>query len=181
MKDDQRTTVTKRMLREGLLRLLKTKDLNKISVTELCNESGINRATFYRHYTQPRDILTELRYTIFHDVREMARKRDLQNDLLSYLEDTCAYFYENAEILNILFSCRTDDDFVFLLNDMFKKDFPELRSRAPFKDIDEDSMRLGAYYFAGGIYYVLRQWLSEPINKTPKDIAQLIYHILKAN
>ena len=50
MKDDQRTALTKRLLREGLLRLLSKTDLNKISVTQLCIESGINRATFYRHY-----------------------------------------------------------------------------------------------------------------------------------
>lgn len=50
MKDDQRVTLTKRLLQEGLLRLLETKEIDKINVTELCRESGINRATFYRHY-----------------------------------------------------------------------------------------------------------------------------------
>ena len=46
MKDDQRIALTKRLLREGLLCLLSKTDLNKISVTQLCIESGINRATF---------------------------------------------------------------------------------------------------------------------------------------
>ena len=59
MKDDQRIALTKRLLREGLLRLLSKTDLNKISVTQLCIESGINRATFYRHYEEPRDILND--------------------------------------------------------------------------------------------------------------------------
>lgn len=54
MKDDQRIALTKRLLREGLLRLLSKTDLNKISVTQLCIESGINRATFYRHYEERR-------------------------------------------------------------------------------------------------------------------------------
>lgn len=62
MKDDQRIALTKRLLREGLLRLLSKTDLNKISVTQLCIESGINRATFYRHYEEPRDILNDIKY-----------------------------------------------------------------------------------------------------------------------
>lgn len=61
MKDDQRIALTKRLLREGLLRLLSKTDLNKISVTQLCIESGINRATFYRHYEEPRDILNDIK------------------------------------------------------------------------------------------------------------------------
>ena len=60
MKDDQRIALTKRLLREGLLRLLSKTDLNKISVTQLCIESGVNRATFYRHYEEPRDILNDI-------------------------------------------------------------------------------------------------------------------------
>ena len=64
MKDDQRIALTKRLLREGLLRLLSKTDLNKISVTQLCIESGINRATFYRHYEEPRDILNDIKYLL---------------------------------------------------------------------------------------------------------------------
>ena len=28
-----------------------------------------------------------------------------------------------------------------------------------FTDVDDDTMRLGTFYYAGGIYYILRQWL----------------------
>ena len=48
-KENQRITLTKKLLQEGLLRLLEVKTLDNISVTELCRESGINRATFYNH------------------------------------------------------------------------------------------------------------------------------------
>ena len=50
MKGNQRIALTKRLLQEGLIRLLEKKPLDKNSVTELCGESGINQATFYRHY-----------------------------------------------------------------------------------------------------------------------------------
>ena len=74
MKDDQRIALTKRLLREGLLRLFSKTDLNKISVTQLCIESGINRATFYRHYEEPRDILNDIKYEIFQEVEAFEEK-----------------------------------------------------------------------------------------------------------
>lgn len=39
-------------------------------------------------------------------------------------------------------------------------------------------MILGTFYYAGGIYYILRQWLTEPINKTPQEVAVLMCHFL---
>ena len=60
MKQDLRVAVTKRMIQEALIRLLKNKPIDKIKVNELCEESGINRATFYRHYETLQDILREI-------------------------------------------------------------------------------------------------------------------------
>ena len=58
--ENMRVRVTKRMLREGLLRCLKHTSIDKLSVSELCRESGVNRATFYNHYEIPKDILMEI-------------------------------------------------------------------------------------------------------------------------
>ena len=58
--------------------MLSKTDLNKISVTQLCIESGINRATFYRHYEEPRDILNDIKYEIFQEVSAFAEKLHLR-------------------------------------------------------------------------------------------------------
>lgn len=65
------------------------------------------------------------------------------------------------------------------LNDRFNELHPELLKRKEyFNEVDEDTMRLGAYYYAGGLYYILRQWLTEPIDKTPQEVAVLMCHFL---
>ena len=164
MKDDQRIALTKRLLREGLLRLLSKTDLNKISVTQLCIESGINRATFYRHYEEPRDILNDIKYEIFQEVAAFAEKAASKGDTRKWLELACCYFYEHSDILKILFRYRTDDDFVLFLNERFNEQYPNLINKGYFTDVDDDTMRLGTFYYAGGIYYILRQWITEPLN-----------------
>ena len=180
MKNDQRIAITRRMLKEGLLGLLKTKELNKVSVTELCHESGINRATFYRHYEQPRDILNDIRRDMFKDIRELMENLDAEEAIVDRLETVCAYFYDNRELLNVLFACRTDDEFVQLINETYKDSFSfqEFRNKESLIETDDDAIRLWAYYFSGGIYYLLRQWLREPIDKTPREMAELIHSFL---
>lgn len=181
MKDDQRIALTKRLLREGFLRLLSKADLNKISVTQLCIESGINRATFYRHYEEPRDILNDIKFEIFQEVAAFAEKAASKGDTRKWLELACRYFYEHSDILKILFRYRTDDDFVLFLNERFNEQYPNLINKGYFTDVDDDTMRLGTFYYAGGIYYILRQWITEPINKTPQEVAVLMYHFLNVD
>ena len=181
MKDDQRIALTKRLLREGLLRLLSKTDLNKISVTQLCIESGLNRATFYRHYEEPRDILNDIKYEIFQEDAAFAEKAASKGDTRKWLELACCYFYEHSDILKILFQYRTDDDFVLFLNERFNEQYPNLINKGYYTDVDDDTMRLGTFYYAGGIYYILRQWITEPINKTPQEVAVLMYHFLNVD
>lgn len=176
MKDDQRVALTKRLLREGLLRLLEKKDIDSIKVSELCEESGINRATFYRHYGQPADILKNLRLDIMEDVEKIAKKDNAEVNLLKWLEDICQYFYEHSDLLRMLFKTRTDNDFVFIIKELYSNHIKHIYSKSD--RCDEESLKLSTFFYAGGFYYILRQWILEPIDKTPKEIAGVMYEIL---
>ena len=178
MKSDQRVIITKMMLKEALLKLLHTRQLNKITITDLCRESGINRATFYRHYEEPKDILNEIRYSIFEDIKNIEKQSNINSSEDQLLEQVCQYFFENRELLNILFKYRNDEDFVLLINEICRQRIPHLRKLGYMKDYDDESLKLSTCYFAGGIYYILRQWLSEPIEKSPKEIARIIQNVL---
>lgn len=46
-------------MEEALLALLERKDLEYITVKELCQEAGVNRSTFYLHYETIGDLLNE--------------------------------------------------------------------------------------------------------------------------
>ena len=47
---DRRIRYTKKIIKETFLNLLEEKELNKITVSEICRISDINRETFYRYY-----------------------------------------------------------------------------------------------------------------------------------
>jgi len=77
-----------------------------------------------------------------------------------------------------MFQCRTDDEFVCLINDLFKKHLNIIRNQRIGLGLDDDELRLTTYCYAGGIYYILRQWIMEPIKKSPEDVAKVIYRFL---
>lgn len=177
MKSDQRVILTKRLLREGLLKLLERKNIDEIRVCELCDASGINRATFYRHYTQPRDILRDIRQSIVEDVQILAEQTRAEEDLAGWLKRLCQYFYDNRKLLCILFETRTDEEFAQMVSQLCNQQLSRLQ-HTPLGELDEESVRLMAYGYAGGFYYILRQWLLEPGQKTPEEVAGVMHCFL---
>ena len=57
---DRRTKYTKTIIKDTFLNLLENKDITNITVTEICKEADINRATFYRYYIDIYDLLTKV-------------------------------------------------------------------------------------------------------------------------
>ena len=59
-KQDRRTRYTRQTIKETFLELLKQKNFTKITVTEICKISEINRGTFYLHYYDIHDVLEDI-------------------------------------------------------------------------------------------------------------------------
>ena len=179
MKENQRIIVTKRMLKEGLLRLLETKELKKIKINELCEEAGINRATFYRHYETPEDVLWELEreisLKIFPKVKRPANLKEAQK----LLEKSCAYIQENSAIMKLLFRCNVEEHLVQETNEFYQQILELRKQERQYADVDDDTLKMVAYLFGGGCYWMIRQWIIEDIPKTPEQIAALICNVFR--
>ena len=96
--ENQRIMLTKRLLKESMLRLLQERPLEKISITELCRNAGINRATFYRHYEIPRDVLNEIGKDIFYEMRKELEMPKFQSDIKAFIEKLCLFMENNMDI-----------------------------------------------------------------------------------
>lgn len=57
---DRRTHYTRQTIKDSLLSLMQKKPFSKITVTEICRLSEINRGTFYLHYYDLDDVLDEI-------------------------------------------------------------------------------------------------------------------------
>ncbi len=178
-KENQRVMLTKRLLKDGLLRILSRKGLNNVSVSELCKESGINRATFYRHYEIPRDVLVEIELEILEDLRANVDLRAHgMVDAKTALIEICTYFSEHAELAKILIKNNTDDDFAEMLREFQQMLWKERERIKGIGQNDEESIKLLSVFLGSGMYFMIRQWIMEDIDKTPEEIATLIFGVL---
>ena len=101
---------------EALISLLKLKDLEYITVKEICEKAGVNRSTFYLHYETIADLVNEAMETMnqrfmsyFADTKGIAEElnhTDLSNLVLitrDYLEPYLRFVSENKDLYRAAF------------------------------------------------------------------------------
>lgn len=179
MKQDLRVAVTKRLIKEALLRLLNEKPLDKIKVNELCAESGVNRATFYRHYEALQDVLHEIEEEFIRQMPHPAKPPRNITEARDYMETVCTYLYAHSDMIKLLFLNRTDADMMQGMNEFYRS-FLELRKKeTPVPEMDEDTVKVIIALVGGGGRCLLQQWILGDIQKTPKEIADILCNVIR--
>ena len=73
---DPRTRYTKHIIAETFIDLLKDKPLNQITVTDICKNAQINRASFYKYYKDVYDLMDQLQNEGIDELQKMLEKID---------------------------------------------------------------------------------------------------------
>lgn len=175
IKENQRVALTKQLLKESLIRLMETKSLQKISVSELCKNAGINRATFYNHYTTPSDILKEIGNEMADEIQAIFEEKNLHHKatLQERVELACDYLQKNKQTAKLLFLNNTpESEFAVKL----------IRGQSEWKLVcdgldsmyGEDGKELLLTLLVHGAYCMITKWLLEDSGRTPKEMGELI-------
>lgn len=176
-KENQRIALTRRLLQEGMLRLLSQESLEDISVTALCKESGINRATFYNHYTSPSQLLEEMERTLVTELIRLNPPAKTVEEILDHTEQSCALLKENAALFHILVRYHIDRDLEEIVM-CIARHYGEHRVDLDHKELDAQTLHLVSSYLYSGCYAMIREWLLHDIDKSPREIAELLVNIV---
>ncbi len=178
-RENQRVVVTKRMLYEALVSLLEKKNINEVSVTELCREACINRATFYKHYNTPNDILAETIKAHLSRLIDIQKAGDIKNDLQQILEASCQYIYDNAAFFRLVMTNDLDSSlYIKVLSSLTNRHESSIAISPRFDDTDH--MLISTFIACGG-YHLIRHWLVNRIPKSPHEISVLIYSLITSS
>lgn len=169
-KVNQRVMLTKTMLKNSLIEILKTKSIYKVSIRELCEKSEINRSTFYKYYGSQFDLLTEMESDVLTLVMESLSDQS-GHDTRS-LSEMCHYLEDNIEFCRLLINNNIDPQFpekVFSLPQvqrMINHVLGDKYSNANYEYISN--------FLMYGAYQIIRLWINKEKRESPEEIADLI-------
>ncbi|MGN1340336.1 MAG: TetR/AcrR family transcriptional regulator [Oscillospiraceae bacterium] len=130
---DLRIQKTKAAVKEAFLELRHKKPIEKITVTELSKLAGINKATFYLHYSDIYSLADEMEDEVIDDIlAELQGPNKLFDDPKQYFADMFSAFMKKRTMLNYIFSGSRYSQFAKKTEERIKAhlytELPKLRS-----------------------------------------------------
>ena len=104
---DARIRYTKGMIKQEFIKLLDKNNISKITVSKICENAQINRATFYKYYDNPYDLLKKIEGELLDSLQEKIEKHTGRN-FVDILRIVLNDLKENADVYTVIFSGNGD-------------------------------------------------------------------------
>ena len=168
---NRRVKYTKMVLRTSLLELMETRPINKITVKEICARADVNRGTFYAHYSDPYDLLSQIEQELYKAIEQSFEKSSTEKPTSTLLGDIFAAIAEQGDLCKILFSEFGDKEFiqkiVYMAHDRSMKEWRVKDGPAWWPE--------ALYAFsAHGIGGVIENWVKTGMQESPQEMATLV-------
>lgn len=167
MKTDARVRYTQMRIKDAFLTCLAEKPVNKITVKELCDIAEINRATFYKHYTDPFDLLDKLEEEGLQWLEKTIGDDTFQQSTLLTL---LLHASDESNPYAALASANGDPRFTERVSALFYQKFwPQIAKNLPGRT--EDEQRAAYLFIVGGCSHLLSGWIREGKTAAPDKVA----------
>lgn len=174
---DKRVIKTKKNISDALLYLIGKKESSKITVSEITKLAGIERKTFYLHYSCIEDVYKDLENHIEEDLEVEARK--IIDDPNFQFKNI--YYNMNVVINNNLGFFKAiakNDSYSFLLHS-FEKILSNAICEIALKVYDVKSQRVKYYadFFAAGMLKIYVEWLRDEIDLSLDELTIILSRV----
>ncbi len=175
-KMDRRKQYTRKVLKESLMTLLKSKTISSITVKEICKLADINRSTYYAHFANQYELLESIEEEFIEDLVHTLNQYNFSKaeEALQLTEALFEYIALKSEICQTLLSENTDIHF-------HKKGMDIVQKFVFHHAITDNKLEQETYeyinlFLVSGTIYVIKNWLENGQNKSPKEMAEILHN-----
>lgn len=151
---------------DAFMKLIKNKEIDEITITELVKLAKVNRSTFYVNYIDVYDLANKI-------------KKDMYYDLLRLYENKSITKKHSYDFLKLFKHIKNNQDYY---KTMFKLNFNFIEYYNNSNNYDEAIKYLGTSknidyhieFFKAGISSIIKLWLYNGCVESPEEIAEII-------
>ena len=176
-KQPQVTEQTRANLREAFWELYAERPVEKISVREITDRAGYNRATFYLYYHDVYELLEEIEETVLGNIERLVNERLLKGDKLDFSQHMGLILRlagRSRDYTRVLLGPHGDPAFSRRLKEIISPLVD--RFFLPAAELDEQARRVVREFYLSGILATIRTWTAE---ENPMPIDQLIQLVVR--
>ncbi len=175
---DRRKKYTRMVLKDSLMRLLKEKQISAITIKEICELADINRSTFYSHYANRYELLNSIEEEFIEDMVTTLSQYNFskEEEALQMTEKIFKYIAAKSDVCQILLSENSDIHFQ-KKGMMITREFI-FKNLITDRQLDQETFEYMSMFFVSGSIHVIKSWLENGMNKTPKEMADILNNFI---
>lgn len=176
---DERYSIADEAIYDAFFLVLKEKDLEKITVSDVIKRAGIVRSTFYNHYDNIPALVTAIEDKTIQDIFSLMESFHPKNDremCKSYFLAICNYTKNNVFLANLLSSPRRDAFFEKTMT-MFHRYVKEVTQNTTPHYHSKEELSYMIACTIGSTLGVLHKWTRENFQVPSEDIADFLTEI----
>ncbi len=163
--NEQAKRITKECIETALIQLLESKEMDKISISEIVKRAGVSRTAFYAHYQSKEDILKSALGDVIDQIILLTpgNPRD-EGYWLPLFTETKKY----AHAFQLLLKAGLGDQ---ILEEITARDLATVENStyARYQEI----------LWIGAVYNILVSWIKSGAAESPEDMAAICERIVR--
>lgn len=187
-KEDLRIIKTRAALSSAFFEMLKDTELSDITINELCEKSGVRRATFYKHFRDKDDfiiyVIKDIRTRFDKNIWNKEENPTITKDYYQkYTEELLAFLLRHETAMKKIASAHMRSTFIdTFLQENYKDTVRRLEASVQSGMTLIASPDVVASMLIGGISHCIIRWFDSDDRCTPEallhDITNFIERIL---
>lgn len=160
-------TETEEKILNAALKLLEEKNLDKISVKDICDECEINRNTFYYHYTDIYAVLDAL----LENASTLMKKEGEGSDMLTDYEKRVAFISTNKKAVMHVYQSKqreTISSYIHRLSHDFVSEY--VYKAAEGKKVSENDILFICSFYECALEGLIYRWLENNMPLYDEDL-----------
>lgn len=167
--NNQRYQSTEEKIQKALYSLLKLRNYNDISIKELCYEAGINRSSFYSHYSDINDLMIKTENNLSKQMTKIFNPNTEWNE--EVFTKMFQFLYDNRVFYR---SYLTKNEQTFMEQNDFKNFIKIINNN---NVVNKNSVNNRVYhmaFFAGGLKALCKSWISRGCLESPQEMSKIL-------
>lgn len=168
--------VTKRALEQSLKNLLLKKPLNKITITDITEDCGINRMTFYYHF---QDIYDLVEWACYEDAKKALENKKTHDTWQQGLTQLLYAVRDNKPFIINVYNCvdkgQVEKYLKPLTDDLLLGVVEEESINVNVREEDKKFIaQVYSYCFVG----IMLDWIKDDMKEKPEDLVERLALVL---
>ena len=174
-KEDLRVRKTKLNLYNGLLKLMETVPFENIKVTDICNESLVNRSTFYDHFNDKYELFNSYINYLGESFDDKMRVKINSSSINSYYIEYLKLLIEEIESKKKVYRTIFVNNYNSIAKNMIIDSSVRLivsHINSEYKIDDKFALEYGTLFYVTGTVSILSKMLEKNENYDPNYLIE---------